>query len=128
MGIRVFTHSCEEDGIFRSYFIPLQDHCEEQAEEVLPSCCQKSIQKACLIPEMEKDCCTDEVTVFKINLEYYSDCSIAIPAFLIPKGIEKFETKIEINTEQHRDVTSFTDPPPKPSGKDILIQYQVFQI
>jgi hypothetical protein len=68
------------------------------------------------------------VTVFKINLEYYSDCSIAIPTFLIPEGIEKFETKIEINTEQHRDVTSFTDPPPKPSGKDILIQYQVFQI
>ena len=77
---------------------------------------------------MEKDCCTDEVTVFKINLEYYSDSSIAIPTFLIPEGIEKFEAKVEINTEQLQNVTSFTDPPPKPSGKDILIQHQVFQI
>lgn len=128
MGMRVFTHSCEEDGIFRSYFIPLQDHCEEEAEEVVPTCCQKSDSKACLIPEMEKDCCTDEVTVFKINLEYYSDSNLAIPAFLTPEGIEKFELGVERSSKRNRTVTSFTDPPPKPSGKEILIQYQVFQI
>lgn len=127
VGFRVFTHSCQEDGIFRSYVIELQDHCEDKKVETLPSCCQKEQNDAC--GDIAKDdCCNDEVDVYKINLDYFSECTIEVPCLsafeklTIPEFYHSFAV-----ADQYK-IALYIHPPPKLSGKDILIRNQVFRI
>lgn len=126
--MNVFTHSCEEDGVFRSYFIPLEDHCEEETEEVLPPCCQKAKASSCDQSVLEKDCCNDEVDVFKINLDYFSEYQVEVPNLFFVENAFKFEIpQLDLALSCYNP-EKYTHPPPKWSGRDILILHQVFRI
>lgn len=122
IGIPVFTHACEEDGIFRSYFINTENHCENE-QSSLPPCCESE--------EDEKDdCCHDETDIIQLKLDY----SLTWNQF----QLDNFYYQVaEIKAVYANDFslleTVFTtnkgkDPPPKSWGKTLLIEQQVFRI
>jgi hypothetical protein len=122
IGIPVFTHACEEDGVFTSFFIKLQNHCQEETEvSKLPPCCQE---------EKKNNCCSDEKTIVQLEEKYVQSQVLSVPtfAFIYPPQTAVFS----YSGIQAKDITilqTWEDPPPiRESGKDILIQHCVFRI
>lgn len=122
IGIPVFTHACEEDGIFRSYFINTENHCENERSD-LPPCCQSE--------ENEKDdCCHDETDLIQLKLDY----SVTWNQFHFTEYyFQTREIKAEYSSEFALANTVLItnkgkDPPPKPWGKALLIKQQVLRI
>ena len=120
IGIPVFTHACDEDGVFTSFFINQQNHCQEEQPN-LPPCCQK---------EKKKNCCHDEKTVLQLDEKYIITHALAIPIFYF-----SFAANHTISFDPyilHSEVVSiqtWDDPPPiKKFGKELLIQHCVFRI
>lgn len=128
IGFRVFTHSCQEDGVFRSYFVELQDHCDEEPIKKLPPCCQKAQTQKSAEKQFKKDCCNDEVDVYKVNMNYFSDNKLTIPALIYvanfnPVPIAFISVDLVKLNQAH-----YFHAPPILSGRDILIRNQVFRI
>ncbi len=122
IGIPVFTHACEEDGIFRSYFINTENHCENERSD-LPPCCQSE--------ENEKDdCCHDEIDLIQLKLDY----SVTWNQFhFTDYYFQTREIKAEYSSEFALANTVLItnkgkDPPPNPWGKALLIKQQIFRI
>ena len=118
----MFTHACEEDGIFRSYFINTENHCENEQSD-LPPCCESE--------ENEKDdCCHDETDLIQLKLDY----SVTWNQFhFTDYYFQTREIKAVYSSEFALANTVLTtnkgkDPPPKPWGKTLLIEQQVFRI
>lgn len=130
-GLRVFKHSCEEDGIFTSYILPADDHCQEKELEELPPCCQKeSVQVSCCDVDVseEDDCCSDEVDIYTVDFDFFQDNDLNVPHFTFEKILPLFK----VLEKQHISLSKGSDflrPPPDPlSGREILIKNQVFRI
>lgn len=121
VGMAVFTHSCEEDGTFTSYFIKTDDHCEEEKHPSLPVCCQKEVKK-------EKDCCNDEVDIFTVKFDYFSSYELSVPPLYFDFKKTTFNFYIEPVISSLNETEHFVHPPPKPSGIELLIHNQVFRI
>ncbi len=120
IGIPVFTHACEEDGVFTSFFIKQQNHCQEEQSD-LPPCCQE---------EEKKNCCHDEKTVVQLEEKYVQSQALAVPAFafICPANTAVFSFH-GFQTKEISVVPTWKDPPPiRKSGRDILIQHCVFRI
>ena len=126
VGLRVFTHSCQEDGVFRSYYVELQDHCEVKKKEVLPPCCRKEKVASCG-EKMEDDCCSDQIDVYKINLDFFSEYAVSTPDLTVAElpVFNWFQPEIVLSVQ---DPVHFIHPPPQPEGREILIRNQVFRI
>jgi len=121
IGIPVFTHACEEDGVFTSFFIQQQNHCQDEEVSNLPPCCQK---------EKKKNCCNDEKTVLQLDEKYVQSQTLSVPtfAFICPDHTAIFSYQGS-QTKGISVVETWEDAPPiKESGKDILIQHCVFRI
>lgn len=120
IGIPVFTHACEEDGIFTSFFINQENHCSEERPD-LPPCCQK---------EKKKNCCHDEKTVVQLDEKYVVTNGFSLP--LIQHQLLVKQPRITVQFLAigiQSPVINWVDPPPIwKSGKDILIQHSVFRI
>ena len=127
IGVRVFTHSCSEDGNFRSYFIENQSHCsDDKVEKTLPPCCQKDPKTDCG-EALKEDCCSDEVDVFKIALDYFSWEKISPQIAELQHGHYFFSETIEFLPKSlHQEV--FYDPPPKPAGTQLLHHICAYRI
>lgn len=120
IGIPVFTHACEEDGVFTSFFIKQQNHCQEETSD-LPPCCQK---------EKKKNCCNDEKTVVQLDEKYVQSQTLSVPTFtfICPAHTAVFSFHVS-QTKDISVVQKWEDPPPvRKSGRDILIQHCVFRI
>lgn len=125
IGMSVFTHSCEEDGVFRSYFVKLDDHCDDHQEEKVPPCCKKEGANS----SIEKDdCCSDDVAVYQVNFSYFSEFSqdFYISSAAISNAVE-FQF-IEALPIRSIELPKIINPPPVLSGRDLLIKHQVFRI
>jgi len=121
IGIPVFTHACEEDGVFTSFFIQQQNHCQDEEVSNLPPCCQK---------EKKKNCCNDQKTVLQLDEKYVQSQTLSVPtfAFICPDHTAVFSYHGS-QTKGISVVETWEDPPPiKESGRDILIQHCVFRI
>lgn len=119
VGLSVFTHTCEEDGVFRSFFIQLDDHCASEHED-LPACC--------VAEKQDKDCCQDEEKIYKVNWDYFHQDQIDLPSF---DKLEFTFTKFNyLNFVQPVSLrTAIVRPPPLFfSSRELLIKKQVFQI
>ncbi len=121
IGIPVFTHACEEDGVFTSFFIQQQNHCQEEEVSNLPPCCQE---------EEKKNCCHDEKTVVQLEEKYVQSQALSVPTFaficLAHTTVFNFHG---LQTKDISVVPTWKDPPPiRKSGRDILIQHCVFRI
>lgn len=120
VGIPMFTHACEEDGIFTSFFIKQQNHCQEEPSD-LPPCCQK---------EKKKNCCHDEKTVIQLDEKYVLTHALSIPVFHIQfTANQTISFSPSILHSEDISIQTWDDPPPiKKFGKNLLIQHCVFRI
>lgn len=129
VGVRVFTHSCKEDGTFKSYFVELNNHCDDEGKASLPPCCQRKFDGQ-PIQQLKEDCCESDVNVFKIKnsfnhqkniFENTSESSLAsLASILTGPRFQRFE----LNTLKN----NLRPPPLVRRGKDVLILHQVFRI
>ena len=123
VGVRVFTHSCKEDGVFKTYFVNVNNHCEDEKAE-FPPCCQKEKEK-----KEKKDCCRDETEVFKLKVDYLSVWDVySFESITIPEADKFFffENIAPANQEILQAINS--DPPPKLNGRQILLKKRVLLI
>ena len=120
VGIPVFTHACEEDGVFTSFFINQQNHCQEKTSD-LPPCCQK---------EKKKNCCSDEKTVVQIDEKYVITHGLSIPPFyFLYTAHQYFSNYRVISHSEVASIQTWDDPPPiQKFGKELLIQHCTFRI
>ncbi len=116
----VFTHFCEEDGIEQSFIIPQKHHCEEE-KETLPACCQHEEKT------IESDCCSDQVDFYQVDFESFEVLSTQVFA---PISSNNSFLNIYVTPVQYVElqVSNYANPPPERSGRQILIQNQVFRI
>ena len=127
IGVRVFTHSCSEDGIFRSYFIENQAHCsDDQVEKTLPPCCQKALKTDCG-EVLKEDCCSDKVDVFKVTLDFFSWDKVDLDLAEIHEH-RPFQLFQNNNQSTEASVLSYVDPPPKPAGTQLLHHICAYRI
>ncbi len=124
IGVPVFTHSCQKEGQFTSYFLPLNDHCEKEEISDLPPCCKKEKEE-----KDKKDCCNDETEVFKLKVDYVSFWKdFSFQSFVIPENRSfSFDKKV-VPSEKQTLQSSNSDPPPKLCGREILLKKQVLII
>ncbi len=124
IGVPVFTHSCQKEGQFTSYFLPLNDHCEKEEISDLPTCCKKEKEE-----KDKKDCCNDETEVFKLKVDYVSFWNdFSFQSFVIPENRSfSFDKKV-VPSEKQTLQSSNSDPPPKLCGREILLKKQVLII
>ncbi len=129
VGMSIFKHYCEEDGLFTSYFINNTQHCDDEdvAKSSLPDCCKKykidSKQS-----QFKDDCCTDEFQCFKISLDYFKakEDLLANGSLLIHESISG--SLFSYSQTPYRKPVKYCDPPPKFHGKTLLIKNQIFRI
>jgi hypothetical protein len=117
-GLRVFKHACEEDGVFTSYIIQVDDHCGEHEVE-LPKCCQK---------EEKKDCCTDEVDIYPVDFDFFQDHELAFNLVFLPNESPKIIRDEFIAASALKKEFVLRPPPDGKTGREILILNQVFRI
>ncbi len=123
VGVRVFTHSCEEDGVYKTYFVQVNNHCEDKKVE-LPPCCQKEKEK-----KKKKDCCHDETEVFKLKTDYLSLWDdYSFESISIPETLNFFLNDQIVTVDEETLIASNTDPPPKLNGRQILLNKRVLLI
>jgi len=120
-GIKVFTHHCEEEGTFTSFLAPIDDHCEEETNKELPSCCQKAI-------EIKEDCCSDEEKIVKLSFDFHEVYDLTLPYFKICSVSTISWAKQEGVKVVEQENISLFKPPPKLYGRSLLIYNQVFLI
>ena len=124
IGIPVFTHSCQKEGQFTSYFLPLNDHCEKEEISDLPPCCKKEKEE-----KDKKDCCNDETEVFKLKVDYISFWNnYSFQSFQIPENTYFSFDNVIILSEKQTLQSCSSDPPPKLCGREILLKKQVLII
>ncbi len=124
IGVPVFTHSCQKEGQFTSYFLPLNDHCEKEEISDLPPCCKKEQEQ-----KEKSDCCNDETEVFILKVDYVSFWNnFSFQSFVIPENRSfSFDKKV-VPSEKQTLQSSNSDPPPKLCGREILLKKQVLII
>ena len=126
VGISIFTHSCREEGLSKSFFLASNDcntnlssdACCEEEEEEEDACCE----------EDKNTCCSDETQIVKLDEKYIQNHGISkilISEFDIPTIF--YHSKNVLLAKIHLCINNWKDPPPK-SRKTILIQNQVFRI
>lgn len=118
VGLRVFKHACEQDGVFTSYIIQVDDHCGEHEVE-LPECCQK---------EEKKDCCSDEVAIYPVDFDFFQDYDLSFDLIFLPNEAHTVVWKEFIASPADKEKLVLRPPPDEKTGREILILNQVFRI
>lgn len=128
IGVNVFEHFCHQDGTSVSFFVPHEHVCEPIVQEE-PSCCHEApeqVQAHCA-QEFDSNCCSEAVSFYKISsdfgLQKIAKQGVVI-ASLLPV-MEFFHSAKQLAASYH--CPPIQDPPPI-SGKQILIEHQVFRI
>ncbi len=120
VGVGVFTHFCHDDGIEQSFIIPQTSCCEEKREKI-DTCCDHG-------PEViQEDCCSEEIDFFQVDFENYEASKFFAFA---PLAIIEFQSPIFVANLAtfEGEFANYANPPPLRTGRQILIQHQVFRI
>lgn len=131
VGINVFRHTCEEDGTMTSYFLNLENHCSEEAED-LPSCCEKSHDEDGK-QGIKKDCCSDAFSYLHYQplTEFQSDKEVAKEmASGILEPVFHSHARLLPRKAGLDDIKS-AKPPPGPIkkyGVNLLIQHGILRL
>lgn len=126
IGISIFSHACEEDGVNVSYFSPDEDICGKHEHEKVKEldncddcCCDED-------ENTEDDCCSTSSELLKVNLDYLN--KIHVKAILIQQEAIAPVWIAEVPfVSEEIEQASGSDPPPKPS-REILIDIQTWLI
>lgn len=126
VGLPVFNHFCNTSGHSSTSVIFQDDHCDEEIE--VKACCSEGENHA--QKQEEKDCCSDETTIYKVKFDYYHPVKVemAITPFIVPCFHNEFlfDTLLFPKDDANNNV-AFEDPDP-PSGREILLQTSILRI
>jgi hypothetical protein len=120
-GVKEFKHICSEDGEFTSWFIKLDDHCEDH-QKYVPPCCQKE--------EKKDDCCNDEVKVYQFSFEFFEDDQLEITStsvFYLQRDFQLVKEERYVS-ELQDDWIHLRPPPIIRPGRELLNFIQVYRI
>ena len=120
IGVPVFKHACDKNGVYTSFFIQQQSQCPEEQSDI-PSCCQK---------EKKKSCCHDEKTVLQLDEKYVSTQALVVPIVYLQLNPNNpsFHFATRFSSEEI-SVKAWDDPPPtRKFGRELLIHQCVFRI
>ena len=101
IGVDVYKHICEEDGVEMAYVINTIDHCDEH-EEDLPPCCQEE--------EKEDDCCDDEVAYYQLKFDFFQQ--LGSIDYVIPQPTKIVWGEEVLTLEDQIIFAGDSDPPP----------------
>lgn len=125
IGVNVFSHTCHEDGEIISYFVAIDNHCDDQLLEV-DDCCAAETQCELNKPAHteEHDCCDDEIKNLKLKLDYFqtsqeNDINSIQPVFV--------QSRNELVSLVNVQPNNYANPPPIPRSERIS-QNQVWII
>lgn len=128
VGVSVFSHICEEDGVNVSYFVPDEEVCGGHSHEE-----HTSAQEACPIEdncccdeEESSGCCSTSTELVKVDLDYFHN-SLNKAIFIPTESIALIWKVEEIIVLPNVFCASGSDPPPK-LGKELLIANQQWLI
>jgi hypothetical protein len=119
IGINVFSHSCEENGTFVSYFVEGEHFCESNHDEV-KSCCASDQHQ-----ESKDDCCDDEIKSFKLKLDYFQ--SVTTTHFIAAEYNDVYAEADKAVSIPNLTIANYANPPPI-SRKRRSTQIQVWII
>ena len=120
VGVGVFTHFCHEDGVEQSFIIPQSNMCEDE-HEVLDTCCSDEVHME------ESECCSDQVDFFQVEFENFE--SRQLFSFVPEKGLDIQSLDLDFTVASNEVApANYANPPPLRTGRQILIQHQVFRI
>jgi hypothetical protein len=117
IGVDVFSHICNEDGVEVSYFVASVDDCDDHHELEKKSCCDE---------EPEDDCCTTEQDHLQLKLDYFH--AFHISPVVVPSSDWFGLNFIEIDLPTVRNELVRQNLPPPDSGREILIRKQYWLI
>jgi len=124
VGVNIFKHICEEDGVIVSYvFDEGEEQCDEHTmTQDLPECCHPEESN----DSEDKGCCDDEVEYIKLNVEAYQQNlnTFSFPTVAILTSSVSFEQPLVMFDHY---TSSYVNPPP-PDSKGILLEKQVWII
>ena len=115
IGVNVFKHICEEDGVTISYFMESDHGCHDEHES----------EEACCSEQVADNCCDVVVEHYQIKLDYVDQ----LHDFSYQLDFEEISTAdlFSFYTEKEAIISNYPQPPPL-KGKDILIRNQTFII
>lgn len=126
VGVNVFAHYCKIDGVDYSFISPKEDHCNKEKEQ--ESCCLPAIKTSKEETQVNDDCCSDEVTSFKITSELFQKEINNNHIVAVSSPIEPFiYSSIILEESPNLNYFNYRQPIPK-WGRDLLIQNQLFRI
>lgn len=128
IGIHKFVHFCLVDGVDYSYVIPQEHTCKPVEEE--KSCCHnESASEDEHHDETADDhCCKEDVRSFKIASDFIQKAPSSLDwTCIVPATTPTFWSYIT-PTKTNKIRSGFISRPPPKSGREILIDHQVFRI
>ena len=123
IGVNVFKHICQEDGVSISYVVDRgEEQCGNHHEQPeLPPCCQKNHE------DDKDDCCDDEFYYYKLQVdaEQHAAFDFQLHATLVSLPEICYADCLPVSEEQFHP--NFEDPPPI-GGREILLRKQVWNL
>lgn len=126
IGIGIFSHACEEDGVNVSYFTPDEDICIQHDHEKVQAA--DACEKHCCDEDetTEDDCCSTSSELLKVKLDYLNKIQVKAILFNQEVPTPVWVVDVPLETEEIAQASG-SDPPPKP-GREILIDIQTWLI
>ena len=128
VGFPVYTHICKEDGAFRSYFTKSTLHCSMDKEVSLPPCCAKK-WAAYKGEKVKSNCCVEQTNLFKVRFDFKNDLDLSFD-IICDDVSSNLLSKIKsfVASEEYQSAFLYRPPPLHYSGRELLIEHQVFRI
>ena len=126
IGVNVFSHFCEEDGLEVSYFVPNEEICGTHEHESTP---QADDCDDCCCDEKEddrNDCCSTSTEFVKVHLDYLNQW-VAKAIITSPSDVTPVWDLETVLVSSDVRIASGSDPPPK-RRKDLLTDIQKWLI
>ncbi len=129
VGVSVFAHFCSIDGTDYSYFLKSEEKCAPKTVELKQesSCCHEKETDSKIVFKTEK-CCKEEVSYYKLNTENYSKIIKLKEHVKYYKAFSYFSELFPTIFSKEEQIAQIESSPPTKSGKEIIIENQVFRI
>lgn len=128
VGISIFSHTCEEEGLNISYFAPIEDICDDHGhEQHHANKAEDHHQTPCCDEKSEDDgCCSTSSEFVKVHLDFLN--KVYVQAILVENQEVSpvWLASVPVPTDEI-SIASGSDPPPK-LGQEILIDIQQWLI
>ena len=115
IGINVFKHICQKEGVTISYFVESDHHCKTE----------QKVEKSCCAEKISENCCDDIVEFYQLKLDYVDQLlDVSFDFFHVEQTLC---SNYSVSFGDEIVYSNYAQPPPL-SGRNILIKNQTFII